>query len=323
MLIDACGRRIDYLRLSVTDRCDLRCAYCMPPAFDDYESPAHYLSFDETVRVSRIFVGLGVSRIRLTGGEPLVRARIDELAERIGQIPGLADLSVSTNGTHLQRFARRLSAAGVKRLNVSLDTLTRDRFQKLTGRDALPEVLAGLEVARQARFALIKINMVWLPEVNGDELEAMIDYCMVRGFVLRLIENMPMGDAARQLGSSSLQPLIEQLRGRFKLIDHVVPGGGPAHYLTSPDRSFSLGFITPISQHFCETCNRVRVSVTGSLHLCLGQEDRLELLPLLRSGAADQEIATEIRHAVMRKPLKHNFQQRPGKIIRIMAATGG
>lgn len=324
MLVDGCGRRIDYLRLSVTDRCDLRCAYCMPPEFDDYETPSHWLSFDEIVRVSRIFIALGVSRVRLTGGEPLVRARIGDLAHGIGQLPGLHDLSVSTNGTRLKLFATKLRASGVQRLNVSLDTLSPSRFLTLTRRDGLHDVLSGLEVARESGFRLIKINMVWLPEFNGDELDAMIEYCMDRGFILRLIENMPMGEAARQLGTSSLQPLIGQLRERYRLVDHIIAGGGPARYLASPDRSFSLGFITPMSQHFCETCNRVRVSVTGTLHLCLGQEDRLELLPLLREeGATDREIANQIRDAVMDKPLRHDFQTNPGKIVRIMASTGG
>jgi cyclic pyranopterin phosphate synthase len=324
MLVDGCGRRIDYVRLSVTDRCDLRCAYCMPPVFDNYEIPNHWLSFDEIIRVSRIFIGLGVSKVRLTGGEPLVRARIDDLAQGIGQLPGLHDLSVSTNGTRLKQFAAKLRASGVQRLNVSLDTLSPGRFQTLTRRDGLHDVLSGLEVAREYGFRLIKINMVWLPEFNGDELDAMIEYCMDRGFVLRLIENMPMGEAARELGTSSLQPLIGQLRERFQLVDHIIAGGGPARYLASPDKSFSLGFITPMSQHFCETCNRVRVSVTGTLHLCLGQEDRLELLPLLREeGATDREIANQIRDAVMHKPLRHDFQTNPGKIVRIMASTGG
>lgn len=324
MLVDGCGRRIDYLRLSVTDRCDLRCSYCMPPAFNDYKIPNHWLSFDEIVRVCRIFIGLGVSRVRLTGGEPLVRARIDDLAQGIGHLSGLRDLSVSTNGTRLKQFAAKLRASGVQRLNVSLDTLSPSRFQTLTRRDGLHDVLSGLEVARESGFRLIKINMVWLPQFNGDELDAMIEYCMKRGFVLRLIENMPMGEAARQLGTSSLQPLIGQLRERFRLVDHIIAGGGLARYLASPDRSFSLGFITPMSQHFCETCNRVRVSVTGTLHLCLGQEDRLELLPLLREkGATDREIANQIRDAVMHKPLRHDFQTNPGKIVRIMSSTGG
>lgn len=323
MLADAFGRQIDYLRLSVTDRCDLRCTYCMPPEFDGYETPEHWLSFDEMERVSRIFVGMGVSRIRLTGGEPLVRGRLSELARQLKGIQGLQDLSLSTNGTRLKLHAQSLRLAGVDRLNVSLDTLSGPRFADLTRRDVLPEVLQGLEVARAAGFAPIKINMVWLPGFNGDEVEDMIEYCMARGFVLRLIENMPMGDSARQAGSTSLQPLIGTLREKFGLVDHVIPGGGPARYLTTPDRSFSVGFITPLSRHFCESCNRVRISVSGALHLCLGQEDRLELLPLLRSGVSDQEIGLTIREALLRKPLKHDFQNSPEKIIRVMSSTGG
>lgn len=323
MLIDGCGRQIDYLRLSVTDRCDLRCAYCMPPEFDDYEIPDHWLTFSEIVRICRIFIDLGVSRVRITGGEPLVRSRVGDLIQDIGKLPGLSDLSLSTNGTRLKQFAPKLLASGVTRLNVSLDTLSPSRFLTLTRRDALHDVLAGLDVVRESGFRLIKINMVWLPEFNGDELDAMIEYCMKRSFVLRLIENMPMGDTARQLGSSSLQPLIGQLRERFHLVDHIVAGGGPARYLATPDRSFSVGFITPMSQHFCEACNRVRLSVTGTLHLCLGQNDRLELLPMLRGGLTDQEIADQIRAAVMQKPLSHEFQTSPKKIVRIMASTGG
>jgi cyclic pyranopterin phosphate synthase len=230
---------------------------------------------------------------------------------------------LSTNGTRLKTQAPRLRAAGIDRLNVSLDTLSPDRFAELTRRDALVDVLAGLEAARDCDFELIKINMVWLPEINGDEIDAMIDYCMARGFVLRLIENMPMGDAARRLGSRPLQPLIAGLRRRFGLVDHVLPGGGPARYLATPDRSFSVGFITPVSQHFCETCNRVRLSVDGMLHLCLGQESRLSLRVLLREGCSDAAIAARIRQAVQAKPAKHEFVEAPGKIVRIMASTGG
>ncbi len=323
MLTDAFGRQIDYLRLSVTDRCDLRCAYCMPPEYTDYEAPAHWLSFGEIDRLAGIFVGLGISRIRLTGGEPLLRARIVELASRMRRHAGLCDLSLSTNGTRLKSLAPRLRAAGVDRLNVSLDTLSPTRFAELTRRDALGDVLAGLEAARDWGFDLIKINMVWLPDINGNEIDAMIDYCMTRGFVLRLIENMPMGDGARRLGSKPLQPLIGGLRERFGLVDHVLPGGGPARYLATPDRSFSVGFITPVSQHFCTTCNRVRLSVDGMLHLCLGQENRIPLLARLRDGCSDEDIAECIRQAVQAKPEKHDFVEAPGKLVRIMASTGG
>lgn len=323
MLTDAYGRRIDYLRLSVTDRCDLRCVYCMPPEHEDYEAPAHWLSFDEIDRLAGIFVGLGISRIRITGGEPLLRARIADLTGRMRRHGGLRDLSLSTNGTRLKTLAPRLRTAGVDRLNVSLDTLSPTRFAELTRRDALADVLDGLETARDCGFDLIKINMVWLPDINGDEIDAMIDYCMARGFVLRLIENMPMGDAARKLGSAPLQPLIAGLRERFGLMDHVLPGGGPACYLTTPDRSFSVGFITPVSQHFCAACNRVRLSVDGMLHLCLGQENRVPLRALLRDGLGDEDIAQRIRLAVRAKPARHEFVEAPDRLVRIMASTGG
>lgn len=323
MLVDSFGRRIDYLRLSVTDRCDLRCTYCMPPEFKDYEAPAHWMTLEETARIARIFVELGVHRVRLTGGEPLLRAWFGDLIRMLGKIDGLDDLSLSTNGTQLERYAATLRASGVTRLNVSLDTLSRTRFIELARRDALPEVLAGLNAARREGFGLIKINMVWIPEINGEDLDPMVDYCRSQGFVLRLIENMPMGDTARRLGSRSLQPVIDDLRQRHGLIDKVIPGGGPARYLASPDGQFTIGFITPVSQHFCDTCNRVRVSVSGTLHLCLGQEQNLELLPLLRSGASDEDLGQAINNAVARKPWQHDFNERPEKIIRIMSATGG
>jgi GTP 3',8-cyclase len=323
MLVDSFGRRIDYLRLSVTDRCDLRCTYCMPPEFKGYEDPAHWMTLEETARIARIFVGLGVHRVRLTGGEPLLRGRFGDLVQMLGIIDGLNDLSLSTNGTQLARYAGTLKASGVSRLNVSLDTLSRTRFVELAKRDALPDVLAGLEAAKREGFELIKINMVWIPEVNGNDLDPMVEFCRSHGFVLRLIENMPMGDAARKLGSPSLQPVIDDLRQRHGLIDKVISGGGPARYLASPDGQFTIGFITPVSQHFCDACNRVRMSVSGTLHLCLGQEQSLELLPMLRGGASDDDLAQAIQDAVARKPWRHDFNERPEKIIRIMSATGG
>lgn len=324
MLIDGYGRQIDYLRLSVTDRCDLRCVYCMPQGFGDYDCRQDWLSFDEIQRVCRVFVDLGVGRIRLTGGEPLVRAHFPELVSGIGKIPGLYDLSLSTNGTLLARYAHVLRQAGVNRLNVSLDTLQQERFAELTHRDALPDVLAGLESARQAGYELIKVNMVWMPDFNGDEVDAMITYCRERGFVLRLIENMPVGSTARQVGSQSLQPLITTLRDKHHLVDHVIPGGGPARYLASPDKRFSIGFITPISQHFCTSCNRVRISASGTLHLCLGQENRVELLPLLRDPlVSDETIGARVREALQKKPFKHAFVEEPDKIVRFMSSTGG
>lgn len=323
MLIDGCGRKIDYLRLSVTDRCDLRCAYCWPPVFDGYELPDHWLTFDEIDRLAGIFIRLGITHIRLTGGEPLLRARIGDLAGRLRRHTGLHDLSLSTNGTQLKRLAPQLREAGVNRLNVSLDTLSRARFHALTHRDALQDVLDGLTEARTCGFDLIKINMVWLPNVNGDELDAMIDYCVANGFILRLIENMPMGDAARRLGSSSLQPVMDRLRKRHGLIDHILPGHGPARYLATPDKSFSVGFVTPISRHFCDTCNRIRLAVDGRMYLCLGQNDTVDLRSLLRSGCTDDDIKASLLMGLRNKPERHDFREQPQRVVRVMSSTGG
>lgn len=280
------------------------------------------MSFDEIERVARIFVALGVKRIRLTGGEPLARARFDELAQRMGRLSGLRDLSVSTNGTQLERLARPLRDAGVGRLNVSLDTLSRERFRALTGRDALDAVLRGLGAAARCGFDLVKINMVWLPGLNAEDVEPMLEYCMTHGFVLRLIETMPVGEAARAHGSHSLQPLIGQLRERCGLVDHLVPGGGPARYLASPDGRFSVGFITPLSQHFCDSCNRVRVSADGVLHLCLGEDGSIDLRKAMREGD-DASVASQIEHALQGKPRRHSFTEDRGRIMRFMSHTGG
>lgn len=322
-LIDAFGRKIEYLRLSVTDRCDLRCAYCMPKDFDGYEEPENWLSFDEIERILRLFATRGLRRVRLTGGEPLLRNRISDLVRRIRSIPGIDDLSLSTNGTQLTKHARALREAGVTRLNVSLDTLQPERFTAITRRDALNEVLDGLKTARQTGFAPIKINMVWLAGTNDDELEEMIAFCRDGGFILRLIETMPMGETGRNSQFASLQPLMASLKERFGLIDGLIPGGGPARYLVSPGGEFSVGFITPMSQHFCATCNRVRLTVDGVLHLCLGQEDRLDLRKLMRNGESDEAILAAIQAAIDRKPERHEFNERPGKIIRVMSSTGG
>ena len=323
MLIDRFGRAIEYLRLSVTDRCDLRCTYCLPEGFHDFEEPSHWLSFDEIERVVGAFARLGVSRVRLTGGEPLLRRNLPDLARRLKQLPGLDDLSLSTNATQLDKHADALFKAGVSRINVSLDSLHPDRIAQISGRDVLPKILAGLAAAKQAGFAPIKINMVALQGVNDDEIETMVDYCIAQGYILRLIETMPMGETGRQAGHLNLQPVKERLRARFGLVDGIPSGGGPARYLQKPDGSFSVGFITPISQHFCETCNRVRLSVDGTLYMCLGQNDKVEFRPLLRGGASDEDIEQAILQAIAQKPERHEFREEPAKVIRFMSATGG
>jgi cyclic pyranopterin phosphate synthase len=321
-LIDRFGRRIEYLRLSVTDRCDLRCAYCIPEGFKGFEVPAHWLTFDEIERLLGLFAGLGLKRVRFTGGEPLLRRGVVELCERVARLPGIEDLSLSTNATRLATMAADLKRAGVSRLNVSLDSLRPERVEKINGRPVLDRILAGLEAGRAAGFSPIKVNMVAMRE-NADEIDDIVAWCMERGFVLRLIEVMPMGDTARQMGYLDLQPVKARLRDRFGLVDTVMRGGGPARYLGTPDGRFTVGFITPISQHFCETCNRVRLTVDGVLHLCLGQEERVDFRALMRAGANDAELTEAIRNAIDLKPERHDFVDAPRKLVRFMNTTGG
>jgi len=321
-LTDRFGRAIEYLRLSVTDRCDLRCAYCIPNGFKDFEEPEHLLTFDEIERLLGVFAALGMKRLRLTGGEPLLRRNVSELVQRIAALPGIEDVSLSTNATQLARMAVELKAAGVTRLNVSLDSLDADTVARINGRPVLNEILAGLEAASAAGFAPIKLNMVVMRD-NADEVDAMVDFCLERGYVLRLIELMPMGDTARKMGYVDLQPIKHQLQARFSLVDAMLPGGGPARYLGTTDGRFTVGFITPLSQHFCATCNRVRLTVDGQMNLCLGQEERMDFRTLLRGGASDDELAAAVRRAIDLKPERHDFHEQPNKLIRFMNTTGG
>lgn len=321
-LIDRFGRHINYLRLSVTDRCDLRCAYCIPEGFKGFEEPDHWLTFDEIERLLGLFAGLGLKRVRFTGGEPLLRRNVTDLCRRVSAIPGIEDLSLSTNATQLAGMATELKAAGVTRLNVSLDSLRAESVARINGRDVLAQVLSGLEAATDAGFSPIKLNMVVMHE-NADEVDAMVAFCLERGYVLRLIELMPMGDTARRMGYVDLQPVKARLQARFNLVDTVLPGGGPARYLGTADGRFSVGFITPLSQHFCATCNRVRLTVDGVLHLCLGQEERVDFRELMRSGATDAELVDTIRRAIDLKPERHEFREQPQKLVRFMSMTGG
>ncbi|AXE33334.1 GTP 3',8-cyclase MoaA [Chromobacterium phragmitis] len=324
MLSDRFGRAIEYLRLSVTDRCDLRCSYCLPKGFKGFEEPSHWLNFDEIERVATAFVRLGTRRIRLTGGEPLLRRDLPRLAGRLSALPGLADLSLSTNATQLKRHAEALRRAGVSRLNVSLDSLRRDCVAELTGSDSLPKALAGLAAAKDAGFDRIKINMVPIAGVNDGDIEAMAEFCIEHGFILRLIEAMPMGDSGRRTRGSALAPILARLSGRFGLSELSRSlGGGPARYWGSRDGRFTLGLITPISQHFCASCNRVRMSVDGTLYLCLGQEQSYPLRPMLRAGCSDAELEAAIRAAIELKPEKHDFLDAPAKVMRFMSQTGG
>lgn len=325
MLIDAFHRRIEYVRLSVTDRCDLRCTYCLPPGYHDFIEPGHWLTFDEIERVIRAFTELGVYRVRLTGGEPLTRHNLPELAARLNALPQLEDLSLSTNGVQLKKQAHALRQAGVKRINVSLDSLQPARFAAITGGGKLDKVLDGLAAASEAGLHPVKINMVVMNGVNDDEVEDMVQYCIDRDFTLRLIETMPMGDTGRTASGHylDLESVRRRLEQRFDLVPAVMPGGGPARYVGVAGTNLRIGFITPISRHFCETCNRVRLSADGALYLCLGQDDKVELRPLLREGIGNEDLKDTIRAAIAHKPERHEFREQPQKIVRFMSRTGG
>ena len=324
-LVDRFGRRIEYIRVSVTDRCDLRCFYCLPKGFRDFEEPEHWLTYEEIGRVIGAFARLGTRRVRLTGGEPLVRRDLPALARCIARLPGVEDLSLSTNATRLARHAAELRAAGVSRINVSLDSLRPERFKEITG-GRLDKVLDGLMAARDAGLAPVKINMVAMRGINDDEFEDMVEFCIEHGFTLRFIETMPMGDTGREASNSrflDLRLVKRQLEKRFHLLPSMMPGGGPARYVRVSGTDLRIGFITPLSQHFCDTCNRVRLSVDGTLYLCLGQSHHLELRPLLRAGCTDTDLETAIRSAIELKPERHEFNEKPEQVIRFMSMTGG
>jgi cyclic pyranopterin phosphate synthase len=323
-LIDPFGRQVEYVRLSVTDKCNMRCFYCIPQGFTDFEEPQNWLTFEEIERFIAAFASLGVRRLRLTGGEPLVRRNLPALAANLSAIDGIEDLSLSTNAALLRQHAGALKQAGISRINVSLDSLDPERFRQVTRGD-LEQVLDGLMEARRVGLSPVKINMVAMKGVNDSEFEAMVDFCLENDFTLRLIETMPVGNTGRDATDRfmDLREVRARLARRYELIPDVMPGGGPARYVRIGGTELRIGFITPISQHFCETCNRVRISVDGTLYLCLGQEDKVEFRPMLRDGASHEELRDAIIRALALKPERHEFRERPEQVIRIMSQTGG
>lgn len=324
MLRDAFGRTIEYVRVSVTDRCDLRCSYCLPKGFKDFQEPAEWLSFAELTRVIQAFAALGTRRIRITGGEPLTRQHLPELIRDLAAVPGITDLSLSTNATRLAKTAADLKQAGVSRINVSLDTLQPARFTQITG-GKLEKVLAGLMAAKAAGFAPIKINMVVMRGVNTDEAVDMVHFCIEHDFTLRFIETMPIGNPGRDATDHyvDLGEIKTLLAKHFSLIPGVMPGGGPARYVQVAGTDLRIGFITPLSQHFCDTCNRVRLSADGTIYMCLGQNAVYPLREHLRRGISDAELQQHILQAIALKPARHDFNDNPAQIVRFMAQTGG
>ncbi len=324
-LIDPYGRKIEYVRLSITDKCNLRCFYCLPKGFKDFETPENWLTFDEIERVIKAFGELGVNRVRLTGGEPLVRKNLPELASRISSLPGIDDLSLSTNATLLSQQAESLYQSGIRRINVSLDTMQETQFADITGGGKLQEVLDGLKKSKEVGFKPIKVNMVVMKDTRLDDYQHVLEYCMENDFTLRFIETMPMGTPGRDASDQyiSLETVKDRLKEQYDLVPGIMTGGGPAKYYRINETDFEIGFITPISQHFCESCNRVRISVDGTLYLCLGQDDKLELRPLLRSGISDDGLKQVIIEAIAKKPKRHEFNEKPGQVVRLMSLTGG
>ena len=333
-LIDPFGRAISYLRVSVTDRCDMRCVYCMSEDMVFLPKP-DVLSLEELGRLSAAFIELGTRRIRVTGGEPLVRRGIEGFLQELGSWlgrpegrAGLDEVTITTNGSQLAKFAPVLRQAGLKRVNVSLDTLDPERFQAITRLGRLERTLEGIEAARAEGLA-VRVNMVAMRDVNEDEIDSMIAWCGQAGADLCLIETMPMGDVGEDRTERYLPLSLVRARLERRWTLHDLPDrtGGPARYALVAETGRRLGFITPMTHNFCESCNRVRLSCTGMLYMCLGQDDAADLRRPLRAGADDRELASVIRAAVARKPKGHDFIIGRGTesngVARYMSTTGG
>jgi GTP 3',8-cyclase len=327
-LVDPFGRQITYLRVSVTDRCDFRCVYCMAETMH-FLPRQDLLSLEEIDRLASAFIARGVHKLRLTGGEPLVRRNIMWLVERLSRHlgQGLDDLTLTTNASQLAHHAEALAACGVARINVSLDSLDPTKFREITRRGDLAQVLRGIDAAASAGLA-IKINTVALRDINEDEIEDLIRWAHGRGFDLTLIETMPMGEigADRTEQYLPLSLVRARLSQHFTLDDIGHRSGGPARYALVRETGGRLGFITPMTHNFCESCNRVRVTCTGTLYMCLGQEDAADLRAPLRASQDDGPLHAAIAEAIARKPKGHDFVigrgERPA-VGRPMSLTGG
>ena len=325
-MIDAFGRRISYVRLSVTDRCDLRCRYCMAEDMS-FLPRRDLLTFEEIADLSDLLIARGVKRIRLTGGEPLVRRGVMTLVEMLGRRlgSGLDELTLTTNGTQLDRFAVQLVDAGVRRINVSLDSLDPDRFRHITRRGDLGKVLAGIDAASRAGIK-IKINMVALKTLNEDEIPAMLRWCSDQGHDLTLIETMPLGEVEEDRTEYYL-PLTEvraRLADSFTLIPSLARTGGPARYFDVAELGVRLGLITPLTNNFCEGCNRIRISASGTVYGCLGHDQKVELRDLLRTGGT-AAVDEALDRLLAGKPKRHEFAIAAPKpaVARHMSVTGG
>ncbi len=329
-MVDPFGRHVSYLRVSVTDRCDFRCTYCMVEDMQ-FLPKKDLLTLEELDRLCSTFVAKGVKKLRLTGGEPLVRRGIMTLFKTLGrhlESGALEELTLTTNGSQLSRYAVDLAACGVRRINVSLDTLEPDKFRALTRRGDFHQVMEGIRAAKQAGLS-IKINAVALKGINQQEIPHIIRWCGNEGFAFTLIETMPMGEVEYHRGDHYL-PLSElrtELESMFTLRDSPFRTGGPARYVDVLETGGKLGFITPMTHNFCEGCNRVRVTCTGTLYMCLGQDDAADLKTPLRASEGNDLLSDTIDEAIGRKPKGHDFvidRDHGGpSVMRHMSVTGG
>ena len=330
-MIDPFGRDISYLRVSVTDRCDFRCTYCMSEDMT-FLPKKDVLSLEELERLCNVFVKLGVKKLRLTGGEPLVRKNIMNLIRNLGHhldTGDLEELTLTTNGTQLHKYATELFDCGVRRVNISIDTLDPKKFTEITRWGKLENVLRGIEAAANSGLK-IKLNTVALRGTNEDELPNMVKWAGERGFDITIIEVMPMGDIGAENRVNQYLPLSmvrSNLSEHFSLRDIDYKTGGPARYVEIEETGTKIGFITPLTHNFCESCNRVRLTCTGTLYMCLGQEDAADLKIPLRNSEGDEALTIAIQEAISRKPKGHDFiidrRQKNTSVPRHMSVTGG
>ncbi|MBT7108498.1 MAG: GTP 3',8-cyclase MoaA [Methylococcales bacterium] len=326
-LIDSFGRTVNYLRLSVTDRCDFRCVYCMSEEMT-FMPRAQILTLEEIYQVAKAFVELGVTKLRVTGGEPLIRRNILELMNKLGNLQGLDELVMTTNGSHLDKMAQDLKKADVKRLNISLDTLNPERFKRLTRTGDLQQVLRGVAAAKAQGFERIKLNAVILKNRNHDEVVDLVRYAVEHGFDISFIEEMPLGQVSNHSRAEAYYPsyqILEDLAQHFSLLSTTDKTGGPSNYFRVDGGATRVGFISPHSENFCSQCNRVRLTAEGRLLLCLGNEHSVDLKKVLRSNPGNLELLKQtIVESMKIKPEKHEFnlQEKP-VIFRHMSVTGG
>jgi cyclic pyranopterin phosphate synthase len=326
-LTDQFGRAVDYIRLSITDRCDFRCIYCMAEEMT-FLPRDEVLSLEECARLVKIFVGLGVNKVRITGGEPLVRKNALWLFEEIGKLKNLNELVLTTNGSQLEKQAQDLKNAGVKRINISVDSLDAARFKKITRTGELDKVLRGIQAAKLAGFENIKLNTVLMRGMNDDEALSLVNFAIAQSIDISFIEEMPLGDVnhIRESTFCSNEDTLKILKSEYPLIASTETTGGPARYWRVANTDTKIGFISPHSHNFCESCNRVRITCKGELYLCLGQEDKIDLMPLLRKHPEDdQPIIDAILASMAIKPKGHDFDLRRAApaVIRFMSHTGG